>query len=308
MAKHKQPPTPPTQQAETWGRKRLRSTKARARPDLPCRPNAFFEHLDRDIRNHIYGYLAFPPLHQLDDGENSSGFAATCRQAKEEADEEGIRQLWIFLQQIKSDYAKETGHELRLPSHLTSKADLAGLQDLTVTLTGLLSRAKDGSLTLPPSFQKLLSFAFSSLRTLTIHYTGPPSNNSLSSPRTITLAHLVLYDAFSTIINSTKKHTLGRLTISFDYRPHEELEEVLLKGSRFELDQLYKSLSYVTEDKGKVGVCESEMGGYEDGIKVAVCELFWDARNHMIGRWGSFFGTETTDIEKVYGGVGSEQE
>jgi hypothetical protein len=129
-----------------------------------------------------------------------------------------------------------------------------------------------------------LSFAFSSLRTLTIHYTGSPSKGSLSSPCTITLAHIVLYEAFSTIINSTKKHTLSRLTISFDYRPHEEIEEVLLKGSRFELDQLYKSLWYVTEDKGKVGVCEFEMGRYEGRMKVAVCELFWDARNHMIGR------------------------
>jgi hypothetical protein len=184
MAKRKQPSTPPAQQAEPWGRKRLRSTKARARPDLPCRPNAFFEHFNRDIRNHIYGYLTFPPLHQLDNGGNSTGFTATCRQAKEEADEEGLRQLWIFLQQIKSDYAKESGHELHLPAALTSKASLVGLQDLIVTLTGPVEAANDGSLLLPQSFHKLLSFAFSSLRTLTIHYTGPPSNNSLSSPRT----------------------------------------------------------------------------------------------------------------------------
>jgi hypothetical protein len=53
----------------------------------------FFNVLNRDVRNLIYGYMTLPGIRNQD-AKSWLGFAATCQQAKQEAEEEGMHHLW----------------------------------------------------------------------------------------------------------------------------------------------------------------------------------------------------------------------
>ena len=70
--------------------------RTRSRKAVPL-TSAFFGTLNRDIRNVIYSYLAFPPF---DRHESYSGLEFTCRQAYSEAQQEAKRALRLFLRHL----------------------------------------------------------------------------------------------------------------------------------------------------------------------------------------------------------------
>jgi hypothetical protein len=209
---------------------------------LEARPGAPAQHFDRDIRNHIYSYLTFPPLHH---NENSDGLAVTYRQAKQEAAEEGVRQLWMFLQDMKKNYKQETGHELRLPAHITSKTVLIGLQDLTIILTGPMApmdeHDPEEDFELPICLGPLQRFAYRHLSSSTIHFTGLIPIPLPFDFQSMELAHDLLFSAFNTVSNIQAKQMLEQLTISYDYCD-DKSDVVVLKGTRFDLNDQHPLL------------------------------------------------------------------
>jgi len=69
----------------------------------PTHDDPFFRHFNRDIRNMIYGYMIFPPLWNAGT-KDVLGFILSCRQAKQEAGEQGAREAWLYVQDIKEDF------------------------------------------------------------------------------------------------------------------------------------------------------------------------------------------------------------
>ena len=66
---------------------------------VPIRQNSIFEHFNLDIRNMIYGYMAFPPV--FGPGiKDAVSFMKTCRLACQEGKEEGARQAWLLVQEV----------------------------------------------------------------------------------------------------------------------------------------------------------------------------------------------------------------
>ena len=97
----------------------------------PNETNHFFSQLNRDVRNLIYDYMTLGQIRNKD-ATQWIGFRGTCRQAKQEAEEEGVRHLWIYVQDICSKFTKTTGFDLRLPRQLKKMDDFVGLTELTL--------------------------------------------------------------------------------------------------------------------------------------------------------------------------------
>jgi hypothetical protein len=98
-----------------------------SRSPITCSP--FFGRLNEDVRRMINGYLEFPPFDRHDDSSNSgSGFALTCRQARQETAEEGARRLWMCLKQYTKAY------ETQIPKVVGSPADLFATTSLIIIL------------------------------------------------------------------------------------------------------------------------------------------------------------------------------
>jgi hypothetical protein len=136
---------------------------------------------------------------------------------KQEADEEGAGQLWLYLQRLKSAYAQETGHSLHLSLELASKIDLAGLQDLTLRISGPMElRIYEGRASLPECLVEMLYIAHTSLRSLTIHYTGEAPTQPW--PLRNIIASRLLKTTFDRFYNPKLKRRLQKIKISFDYR------------------------------------------------------------------------------------------
>lgn len=94
-------------QGDRYQRKKLRQTKARQRPDIPRRQNAFFDHFDRNIRDRIYTDLTFSPtkyLHQNPGGIDGHIPAMTWHHTREETREEADHQLRSFLKNTSDVY------------------------------------------------------------------------------------------------------------------------------------------------------------------------------------------------------------
>jgi hypothetical protein len=136
------------------------------------------------------------------------GFAATCQQAKQEAEEEGVRQQWQFVQDLQEIYQK-TGYSLQLPRQITTAADFHGLKELTlVTDTSL-----DWDLFENTHFGGLVHIAVENLR---IHFT---SSALPAYPRRLVRKSL---NAVEKLVDSDhRRHdscfTATNLSISWDY-------------------------------------------------------------------------------------------
>ena len=92
--------------------KRPRLGDTRKDPMLvPIRQNSIFEHFNRDIRNMIYGYMAFPPV--FGPGiKDAVSFMKTCSLAYQEGKEEGARQAWLLVQEVSGTWTDCTRHTL----------------------------------------------------------------------------------------------------------------------------------------------------------------------------------------------------
>ena len=204
-----------------WHVTRLRRTPARRkRADVPRRPNAVFEHLNKDIRILVYDYLALPPVVYACETADRSGFPAVCRQAHREAQEQRFRQLWMRLEDLRKAHISDTRYSFSIPSCLTSADDLAGLRHLMISVQGPLPKALPQSL----HFLKKLH-----IDALTIHYSGtPPCQKDLVSK-----ARTVFCDAFDGYDDWHSEFSLKQFTLSWDYRRGKEADE--LSGNIFEL-------------------------------------------------------------------------
>lgn len=201
-------------QSDSDGRKRLRT-------DLVIRRNSF-THLPQDVRNRIYKYMTFPPLedkHDVANGYCARNLALTCRQAKQEWDEERHRRFWVHLKEIKDLYLADVGDELTYPQELSSKLDLPGVQSLKVIITG--QNPIDNGL--PEAMLKLLALP---LQELAIHFTG--ASRPLPSYDHAKSFLMEICDVVENILIHPK-----RFTVSWNYQ--NERKNVLLSGSTFEL-------------------------------------------------------------------------
>jgi hypothetical protein len=72
-----------------------RQARAITLQETPVRSCSFFTHLNRDIRNLVYGYLSLPPFPNAK--KHCRGLVFSCCQARIEIEEEAISKLRIFL-------------------------------------------------------------------------------------------------------------------------------------------------------------------------------------------------------------------
>ncbi|CAA9963064.1 hypothetical protein PTNB85_07294 [Pyrenophora teres f. teres] len=154
--------------ARTESSPTIKTTKMSSPKSTP-KPSDFFNVLNRDVRNIIYGFMTFGKIRNVH-ARNWVGFVATCRQAKQESDEEGRRYLWEYVIQIQQHYKKYTGYNLRLPHKVKAMVDLVGLEELTlITDAPLYDNLDFGCEACSGSLVKLL---FIAVDKLTIHYTN----------------------------------------------------------------------------------------------------------------------------------------
>jgi hypothetical protein len=65
----------------------------------------FFNVLNRDVRNLIYGYMTLAPIRN-NQSKDWMGFAASCRKARQEIKEEGVRHLWQDVKDLQAEFEK----------------------------------------------------------------------------------------------------------------------------------------------------------------------------------------------------------
>lgn len=219
-----------------WHWKKLRQTKARQQPHLPRQQDSFFKHLDRDIRNRVYGYLTFDPLlhpknrtgrETVRVGICGYALAATCRQAKQETDEEAEHQLRQFVAALSSSYRQDTGDKLGLSRHLIN-TKIPITKDLALVIRGNLPAYNT---TIPDYMWNLLCLQ---LRHLTVHFTGGASEGQTMNTAAL---RTFLANAYMSAAGSFTEPSMvmQRLTVSWDFR--DSTEDVTIHGHRIEYDQ-----------------------------------------------------------------------
>jgi hypothetical protein len=160
------------------------------------------------VRNLIYGYMTLPGI-QNQDAKAWLGFAATCHQAKQEAEEEGVRQQWQFVQDLQMS-ARVIGHELRLPRNITTASDFIGLEELTLITDASLDEDW-------PYWSYLEGLRCIAVENLRIHFTSPELPDHPKG-----LVHDALTAVEGLVRSSYSDHNFGfaatNVAISFDYR------------------------------------------------------------------------------------------
>jgi hypothetical protein len=175
-------------------------------------------------------------------------------------------------------------------------------------------RIYEGRASLPECLVEMLYIAHTSLRSLTIHYTGEAPTQP-SPLRNITLASRLLKTTFDRLYNAKLKRRLQQITVSFDHRL-EKTAQITLKGSRFGIDAVSRSLhaeisvaewplvTYVTAEKedGDVGVYELALAGYDRVMAAMMSGLLIDVWCHTEGpqAYSPLFDHEVEDVECVY--------
>lgn len=111
----------------------MRSTPRGAVPPVqgPNGTSYFFSLLNRDVRNLIYNYITFGQI-RTKDATQWVGFKGRCQQAKQEAEEESVRRLWLYGQNICRRFIKSTGYRLKLPRQPRKMEDFVRLTELTL--------------------------------------------------------------------------------------------------------------------------------------------------------------------------------
>jgi hypothetical protein len=174
----------------------------------------FFNVLNGDVRNLIYGYMTLPGI-QNKDAKEWLGYAATCKQAKQEVEAEGVRHLWKYVKDLKTEFEK-AGNTLQLPRTINTAADFVGLQELT-----LITDASPGRTFFDDNscLRRLLSIAIPNLR---LHFTSsnlPANPYQLVSSALLTLRGLALAQNGS-VVTRTNYYpwATAHITITWDYR------------------------------------------------------------------------------------------
>ncbi|KAI4635949.1 hypothetical protein J4E83_000903 [Alternaria metachromatica] len=184
----------------------------------PNETSYFFNLLNRDVRNLIYNYMTLGQI-RTKDATQWVGFRGTCRQAKQEAEEEGVRHLWLYVQDICRRFTKSTGYRLRLPHQLKNMEDFAGLTELTLITNApvhLVDLRKDRY---PRTgVEDLLSIE---INNIVLHYTSQQVVKNLEDMTEA--AVLMLMGLESGIDRSpsrldTDEFFAGTITVSWDYR------------------------------------------------------------------------------------------
>lgn len=130
-------------------------------PEVPMRKNSFFDHFSRDARNLIYDIMEF---HISGD---FAGLMNSCRQAKQEVEEETARATWAYLQKVKTDFERHDGQAiLYFPLSIMSKESMLGVRELTVTVKGQIEMGN------------LLQLSRLKLDKLRIHFQGGQYNTA----------------------------------------------------------------------------------------------------------------------------------
>ena len=239
----------------------------------------FFEHLNRDVRNLIYSYLACATLLQHVDKERiRSGFASTCRQAKAEVDEEGRRQVRMFMREAMDQYSRETGNEIRLSKHFMIRNDLLRITELTIIVYATRPRLY---IYPPPCLFDLLSL---SQNKATIHCLGPRLIPILVMQGMMRWFHWIRSDIFYL----HKYLNLNDVTISWDCRDQRQREK--LTATRLDLvksDKVALSRQFPHEDFENWPYITRANGGHEVGF----FHINISSRSPVVRRgFGSYMG------------------
>jgi len=193
----------------------------------PNETSYFFSLLNRDVRNLIYDHMTLGQIRNKD-ATQWIGFRGTCRQAKQEAEEEGVRHLWMYAQDICSKFTKTTGFDLRLPRQLKKMEDFIGLTELTL-ITNAPVHILDLRQDCCPrtGLEDLLCIEIESIA---LHYTGEQTPDS---PKDLTEAAVLML--FCLVEKSWKNpHRMGitqcsfhnsDITISWDYHSRTREDE-----------------------------------------------------------------------------------
>jgi len=266
MTKRKRQPESQGSAPAKWDATRLRRTPARQRPDILARPNALFEHLNKDIRNLAYDRLAFPPLVHVSDDPNGSSLLAVSREARQEALTIGLRRFWILLHKLP----EKVGYNFKIANYLQGPNDLVGLKHLIITVQGPISGA------LPAPLQPLKRLQ---INTLTIHHSGMPPDKK-DQKRLVMSARAMLCNTFDGYDDWHSKFSLKQFTLSWDYRRGKEPTK--LRGNTFELTQEVKRW---TKDQAPANVQRIHRW------PLVVCATRRGEEGELVGVWRLIVGT-----------------
>lgn len=203
--------------ADTQRRKRFSGEPSRRNP---------FTALPRDIRNHIYEYLTFLHLEfdaEIEEGYNARSLALTCRQARQELNEERLRRFWMYLRKVEELHLTETGCKLSFPAILKSKSDLQSIKSLKANINCNLPLYEDD---LPNALTFLSNLP---LKELVLHYTGPKrkSENFVS--------FWIVKTLFMSICSVANKDAVRPENITLSWNRQVQPVNTPLAGYTFEL-------------------------------------------------------------------------
>jgi hypothetical protein len=148
------------------------------------------------------------------DAKSCFGFVATCHQAKQEAEEEGVHHLWQYVQDLKTS-ARGNRYELGLPHTITTASDFIELKELTVTTDASLKAGFFGN-----HLHGLVNIAVDNLR---IHFTS--SEVAIHPNELVRDSLKALEELVELSYHAPNTHFVAtNVTISWDYR-HCTLED-----------------------------------------------------------------------------------
>jgi hypothetical protein len=194
------------------------STSSAHSASVSFRANSFFTHLNRDVRTTIYEHMELG-LIRTPEAREWLGFAASCRLARSETQDEGPRHLRRYLQEKRTAFATSVGSELRLTSEpQLSNATTTRLDKLTFVTSAQLE--KDPT-SLGASLRSLLQV---SLDTIHIHFTGPklPKNPLKTPGHAVKTMDSLLGDTFQAY-----RSYVNNIVITWDYRLYTNEDEYI---------------------------------------------------------------------------------